>query len=53
MQLYIFHTNMISYSTFHSLLTNKKLEIHCQVFSAKATDAQVLKHQAISIHSRD
>ena len=35
------------------LLTDKQLETHGYIFSTVATDALVLKHQAISIHSAD
>ena len=34
-------------------LTHKRLETHLRVFSTVATDAPVLKHQAISIHDAD
>ena len=34
-------------------LTNKHLEMHAYVVSTMATDALVLKYQAISIHSAD
>ena len=36
-----------------STLTHKWLETHGCVFSTVATDALVLKHQAISTHSAD
>ena len=36
-----------------SLLTHKHLETHGSVLSTVATDALVLKHQAISIHIAD
>ena len=36
-----------------SLLTHKHLETHGCVVSTVATDALVLKHQAISIHIAD
>ena len=35
------------------MLTHKQLETHEWVFSTVATDALVLKHQAISIHCAD
>ena len=35
------------------LSTHKQLEMHMCVISTVATDALVLKHQAISIHSAD
>ena len=35
------------------LLTHKELETHGYALSTVATDALVLKHQAISIHSAD
>ena len=34
-------------------LTHKQLEIHGCVLSTVATDALVLKYQAISVHSAD
>ena len=34
-------------------LTLKHREMHGCIFSAVATDAQVLKHQVISIHNAD
>ena len=40
-------------STWWICLNPKQLEIHGCVLSAVATDALVLKHQAISIHSVD
>ena len=36
-----------------SVLTSKQPEMHECIFSTVATDALVLKHQAISIHSAD
>ena len=36
-----------------TLLTQEKLGMHGRIFSTVATDALVLKHQAISIHSAD
>ena len=35
------------------ILTLKQLEIHGYILSSVATDALVLKHQAISTHSTD
>ena len=35
------------------VLTHKQLEMYGCIFSPVATDALVLKHQAISIHSAD
>ena len=49
---------LISYSCFYKLfskygLTPKELEMHVCVLSIVATDALVVKHQAISIHNAD
>ena len=38
---------------FYVSLTHKQLETHGCVLSTVATDALVLKHQAISIHSAE
>ena len=38
---------------FTDILSHKQLEMHGCKFSTVATDALVLKHQAISIHSAD
>ena len=46
------HTYTLSNSTQH-LLTLKHWETHVCMVSTVATDAPVLKHQAISIHSAD
>ena len=35
------------------VLTHKQLEMYGYVLSTAATDALVLKHQAISVHSAD
>ena len=43
---------MIS-SKFLHLLTHKQLEMHGYLYTTVATDALVLQHQAISIHSAD
>ena len=36
-----------------NVLTHKQLEMHGRILSTEATDALVLKHQAISTHSAD
>ena len=40
-------------STWEDTLTHKQLETHEHVLRAVATDAPVLKHQVVSIHSAD
>ena len=46
----VFHSNTV---LVWKLLTHEQLEMHGCLFSTVATDALVLKHQAISIHSVD
>ena len=46
---YLYHEN---YTT-HYILTIKHREMHGCVVSTVATDALVVKHQALSIHNAD
>ena len=46
-------TSKTSATCLHWVLTDKHLEMHECILSTVATDALVLKHQAISIHSTD
>ena len=46
-----FTTFKCDFNKMFDLLTHKQLEMHGCVFSNVATDARVLKHQAISTHS--
>ena len=48
----LFPLNLQNYDG-KTLLTHKQLEMHRCILSTIATDALVLKHQAISIHSAD
>ena len=45
--------SMKTFFLYENVLTHKQMEIQGRVISTVTTDALVLKHQAISIHSDD